>query len=59
MQFDKWNKLKKEIDVKFILFDIVTPKWVLFFKDIIKKLDNVIVTTRGDKEYSETIKLNY
>jgi len=40
-----------------ILFDIVTPKWVLFFKEIIKKLDNVIVTTRGGEGYSEVVGL--
>jgi predicted glycosyltransferase len=39
-----------------ILFDIVTPKWVLFFKEIIKKigLKEVIVTTRYDENYTET-----
>jgi predicted glycosyltransferase len=42
-----------------ILFDIVTPKWVLFFKEIIKKigLKEVIVTTRYDENYTETKKL--
>lgn len=42
-----------------ILFDIVTPKWVLFFKEIINKIgfDKVIVTTRYDENYNETKKL--
>ena len=43
-----------------ILFDIVTPKWVLFFKSIIKKLkhnNNIIITTRSDQTYNETTKL--
>ena len=46
--------------VKSILFDIVTPKWVLFFKPIIEKLKQnhkVIITTRGDKDYNETTEL--
>jgi hypothetical protein len=40
-----------------ILFDIVTPKWALFFKEIIKYLDknNYIITTRGDANYKEVI----
>jgi len=43
-----------------ILFDIVTPKWVLFFKPIIEKLKNhhkIIITTRESKNYNETIEL--
>jgi predicted glycosyltransferase len=42
-----------------ILFDIVTPKWVLFFKELINKigLEKVIVTTRYDETYDETKKL--
>ena len=31
---------------KFIWFDLVTPKSVLFFRPLIKRLENVIVTTR-------------
>jgi len=43
-----------------ILFDIVTPKWVLFFKPIIEKLKNnnkIIITTRKSKNYNETTAL--
>ena len=40
-----------------IWFDLVTPKSVLFFKSLIMKLDNVIVTTRGNKEYKEVTEL--
>ena len=40
-----------------IWFDLVTPKSVLFFKGLIMKLDNVIVTTRGNKEYKEVTEL--
>jgi len=41
----------------YIWFDLVTPKSVLFFKSLIMKLDNVIVTTRGNKEYKEVTEL--
>ena len=41
----------------YIWFDLVTPKSVLFFKSLIMALDNVIVTTRGNKEYKEVIEL--
>ena len=40
-----------------IWFDLVTPKSVLFFKGLIMALDNVIVTTRGNKEYKEVTEL--
>ena len=46
--------------MKTILFDIVTPKWLLFFKPIIKELQknhNVIITSRGDDKYNEVIEL--
>jgi predicted glycosyltransferase len=41
----------------YIWFDLVTPKSVLFFKSLIMALDNVIVTTRGNKEYKEVTEL--
>ena len=43
-----------------ILFDIVTQKWLLFFKPIIEKLKQnhkIIITTRGDDKYGEVIEL--
>jgi len=40
-----------------ILFDITVPQRVLFFKNIIKKLNNVIVTTRGGEGYKEVLEL--
>lgn len=46
--------------MKNVLFDIVTPKWVLFFKPIIEKLQrdhNVRITTRGDDSYGEVVEL--
>jgi predicted glycosyltransferase len=52
------NNLKEN---KTIWFDLATPKFVMFFKEIIKKLEekkiNYYVTTRGDKNYQEPIEL--
>lgn len=50
-----------DINVKSILFDLDMPKWVLFFNPIIKKLKksghNVIITSRGGKDYTELNKV--
>jgi len=47
--------------VKSILFDLDMPKWVLFFYPIIKELKklghNVIITSRGGKDYTELNKV--
>ena len=44
-----------------IWFDLVTPKSVLFFKEIIKNIkekdENVLVTTRESEDYKEVIEL--
>ncbi len=46
---------------KVILFDIVTPKWVKFFKELFPYIEErqikYLVTTRGDKNYSQVIDL--
>jgi len=48
-------------NVKSILFDLDMPKWVLFFYPIIKELKkrghNVIITSRGGKDYTELNKV--
>ncbi|WP_305862297.1 DUF354 domain-containing protein [Helicobacter cholecystus] len=43
-----------------IWLDITDPKYVLFFKGmlpLLKKIDEVIITTRGNEDYSETHRL--
>lgn len=44
-----------------IWFDLVTPKSVMFFKEIIAEIQNrnleVLVTTRGGEDYSEILEL--
>jgi len=41
-----------------ILFDVVTPKWLLFFYPIMQKLSKkYLITTRGDSSYSEVTEL--
>jgi len=64
--FNKWNRFKKEKNsnhkqnIKTIWFDLVTPKSVLFFFRIIKKIQksySVLITTRGGEGYKETTEL--
>ena len=56
--FDKGNGVKKN---KYIWFDLITPKSVLFFKPIIEKLKkrgkNILITAREGQDYKEVVDL--
>ena len=53
------NKFEEK-NGKFIWFDLITPKSVLFFYPIIKKIQNnspILITTRGGDGYNEVLQL--
>lgn len=54
-------KMSRSMDMNTIWFDIVTPKFVLFFKDIIKKFHELgyetLVTARKSEGYTEVTQL--